>query len=187
YLRELNAARERFRKSENEEILDAFIEIFQSEHYSLLFKILPCFNLIYKIKEINLSCKITLFLIRYLLLILCKYDVYRYNYFKKAKKNYESIEKLQITEEYNETLAIISIFLRNIMLIIKVRNHVLKVLEVYCFVYFLKAKYCKIFQRYEKLEILTNIDALCSDTFVIEKNISQNITSIKFTQKFEQK
>lgn len=187
YLRQLKATKERFRKSENIEILNAFIEIFKSKNYSLLFKILPCFNLIYKINEINLANKRILFLSRYLLLVLCKYDVFRYNYFKKAKKDYESIEKLQITEEYNETLAIISVFLRNIMLIINVPDFVLKVLEVYCFVYFLRAKYYKVFQRYGKLKILTNIDVLYSDTFIIRKNNSKNITSIRFKQKYEQK
>ncbi|KCZ79725.1 hypothetical protein H312_02872, partial [Anncaliia algerae PRA339] len=126
--------------SSEENIFDFYIAIFESENYSFLKEILPCFNLLHVIKT---PCKFrsnVIYAIRYLQIIICKIEVFRYTYFQKSGVTEININDLDRNQEFNEMIATVHYIFGKMVSNFAVSMNTLEVLEVFNFIYFIKAK-----------------------------------------------
>lgn len=173
------------KKKENSrlELIDSYINILTSSNYKILFRILPGFNLLNKFRKIDGSFEGTLKAIRYLQLILCTFESFRYNYFENKKILSVNLQNLYLNENFNETILIISIILNKFLALIKFKKQTFVVLEVYSFIYFVKAKYNHLYIESEMYKSFVDINYF--DNKIFKQDISDELNGIYFERKIK--
>ncbi|KCZ77035.1 hypothetical protein H311_01960, partial [Anncaliia algerae PRA109] len=126
-------------------ILKMYIEILFSENYNFLFKVFPFFILVHKINTNKEGITQTVYLIRYLQLIIGVVETFRFQYFSSPLHTGVLVEDLYQNPKFNETILKIGILFRRILIIINISNETMNVLDIYNFIYFIRTKYNELF------------------------------------------
>lgn len=127
-----------------------------SSNYSLLLQILSGLNLIDETLNNDIKKTRKVSEIMYIQLIMCKFEVFRKLYFIYHQKNKENLQSLYLNSNFNETLAMISIFLNIAIIHCNLTIDKLKMLEIYNFVYFIRAKYNHVYLRSDVFQYIGN-------------------------------
>ncbi|KCZ82351.1 hypothetical protein H312_00009 [Anncaliia algerae PRA339] len=125
-------------------LLEFYIEIFDSENYNFLFKIIPYFSLIHRIKDIT-GKYFVVSSIKLIQLIICRIEAFRFDYFNRNMIEDKDINELYLDQRFNETILIICILFRKLMAFCNVSEDLKLVFEVYNFIYFLRSQYYQYF------------------------------------------
>ncbi|KCZ81577.1 hypothetical protein H312_01032 [Anncaliia algerae PRA339] len=133
---------------------DLIIEILCSENYEILFKIFPELDLMFKLKANKISKIKIITVLRIFQLMIYKFELFRSN-FLNGNLNKISLEQLYSNQEFNETISIISLLLKEIMEIIYGKKN--EVLELLNFIYFIRAKYYNYFLEQKDLQFVFKI------------------------------
>ncbi|KCZ75932.1 hypothetical protein H311_03080 [Anncaliia algerae PRA109] len=149
-------------------IIDIYINIFKSKNYSFLYKVLPGLNLLSQINEYLLLNSRKVYLIRHLQLIICKFEVFRHNYFQKNMKESENLHNLNLDETFCETITILNCIFKKITIFIDLGEEIHLILEIYNFVNFIRTKYSYFFCRYPLLERILNENLFENEKFFKE-------------------
>ncbi|KCZ76455.1 hypothetical protein H311_02547 [Anncaliia algerae PRA109] len=97
------------------EVFNKYVELFNSNSYSILFRIIPGLILINKGEEIFDIENDTAIIIKYFQLILCIFEDFRFKYFILKGRNEEYIQNLYSNCEFNQMILNISMIFRQIM------------------------------------------------------------------------
>lgn len=164
-------------------ILEFFIYMFKSENYKFLIEILPCFNFLHKIETNSDFLSRTVYVLNYLQLIICKIEIFRYNFFVVKENKEIFIEYLYQDIEFNNTILEIGILFRRILFYCDVDKNTKEVLDIYNFLYFIKAYYCRVFNQSADLKLLAYADPFQNN--ILEKicEVNGNIKSLRLTYK----
>ncbi|KCZ77439.1 hypothetical protein H311_01549, partial [Anncaliia algerae PRA109] len=147
--------------------------------------ILPLFHIIFRKNNFPMQKKFAVKIIRYLQLIICKFEVFRHFYFSKKYINEENLQNLHSDEKFNETVAIISKILTNIIMNCCFEAHnMFDILKILDFLYFVRAKYNSIFQQFISDKILSGIYFFEEEVIKIEFLNCGNLKTFEFQEKF---
>ncbi|KCZ74966.1 hypothetical protein H311_04064, partial [Anncaliia algerae PRA109] len=149
-------------------IIDLYRNIFKSKNYSFLYKVLPGLNLLSQINEEYLINSRKVYLIMHLQIIICKFEVFRHNYFKKNKKVSENLHNLYLDETFCETITILNCLFKKITIFIAFREKIHIILEIYSFVNFIRTKYSYFFCQNPLFERILNENLFENEKFLEE-------------------
>ncbi|KCZ76711.1 hypothetical protein H311_02286, partial [Anncaliia algerae PRA109] len=133
---------------------DLIIQILCSENYEILFKILPELDLIFKLETNKISGIKIITVLKIFQLMIYKFELFRSN-FLNGKLNKISLEELYANQEFNETISITGLLLKEIMEIIQGKKN--EVIELLNFIYFIRAKYYNYFLEQKDLQFVFKI------------------------------
>ncbi|KCZ75805.1 hypothetical protein H311_03208, partial [Anncaliia algerae PRA109] len=102
-------------KAKESNVLEFYAKIFYTKNYRIIRNILPCFNLIDRIKIDKDDNYQNVKIIRYIQLIICKFEAFRYKYYNENPIEEVNIQYLYKHPEFNETLLIMNIYLKKIL------------------------------------------------------------------------
>lgn len=160
-------------------IIDFYRNIFKSKNYSFLYKVLPGLNLLSQINEdLLINCR-TVYLIRHLQLIICKFEVFRHDYFQKNMKVSENLHNLYLDETFCETITILNCLFKKITIFIKFKKKINIILEIYSFVNFIRTRHPEIFRQYSLLERILNENLFENEKFLKEVKNSDLFLTVK--------
>ncbi|KCZ80030.1 hypothetical protein H312_02569 [Anncaliia algerae PRA339] len=162
-----------YSEGSEQRIFEWNIKILETKNYNILFKILPFFNLFNIIKRNIVNDALNIKSIRYIHIIICKLEAFKYNYFVSNGIEEETIGNLFLNQNFNETLLIICELLKRLMSLHNVSCHVLRFMEFYNFIYFIKVKYSEIYEQNNLNDFFTHVDKQISD--ILQNTNSQNI------------
>lgn len=128
------------------EFFNKYVEIFNSNSYSILFQIIPGLILINKGEEIFDIESDTAIIIKYFQLILCIFEDFRFKYFILKGRNEEYIQDLYSNCEFNQMILNISMIFRQIMTFSIVPLDLFETLETYWFLCFIRSQNYKLYQ-----------------------------------------
>ncbi|KCZ75745.1 hypothetical protein H311_03271, partial [Anncaliia algerae PRA109] len=168
-------------------IYDCYIEAFYSKNYIFLTNILPGLNFIHKIRFQGHNKGNLALILKYLQLILCKFEVFRRTYFTMTDKIEVGIEDLYLDSNFNDTIAVIGIILKLAMEKCDLSFRNLQVLDVLNFAYFMRAKYNNIYNQSEFMQTLGNINSTQNKSIYLEKDYYGKLMNLYFYKEFEVK
>ncbi|KCZ81187.1 hypothetical protein H312_01397 [Anncaliia algerae PRA339] len=145
-------------------ILKMYVDVLNSDNYKLLFQLIPGFNFIKKIENITSVKSQIVLTIRYLQLIIMKFETFRFNHLYKNKILMIDLEYLFSNDDFKETIAIITNLYKKIILLCKNTTNILEMSNVYSFLLFVRAKYNEIFQKLNLSEAAFSVDFNEDDT-----------------------
>lgn len=151
-----------------------YIEILLSENYNFLFKVFPFFTLLHKINTNKEGKPQTVYLIRYLQLIIGVVETFRFQYFSSHLYTGVLVENLYQNPKFNETILKIGILFRRILIIINICNDTTNVLDIYNWVYFIRTKYNELFITSESFRCIAYVNPFICD-FIYEKTDESGI------------
>ncbi|KCZ75802.1 hypothetical protein H311_03211, partial [Anncaliia algerae PRA109] len=125
------------------EILRIYIDILNTSNYKILYEILPELELINEVLNVDTQRE-KYKIILYLQLILCKFEVFRANFFCENPVEQEILENLYNNEEFVEVIAIISVIFGKLIKCCHINKNARFALRVYSFAHFLRAKHPEI-------------------------------------------
>ncbi|KCZ80863.1 hypothetical protein H312_01746, partial [Anncaliia algerae PRA339] len=175
----------KFTSDYNHDVINFHINILKGDNYKLLPSILPLFHIIFRKNNFPMQKKFAVKIIRYLQLIICKFEVFRHFYFSTKYMNEENLQNLHSDEKFNETVAIISKILTNIIMNCCFEGHnMFDILKILDFLYFVRAKYNSIFQQFISDKILSGIYFFEEEVIKIEFLNCGNLKTFEFQEKF---
>ncbi|KCZ78630.1 hypothetical protein H311_00330, partial [Anncaliia algerae PRA109] len=139
-------------------ILKMYVDVLNSDNYKILFQLIPGFNFIKKIENITSVKSQIVLTIRYLQLIIMKFETFRFNYFYKSKIRMIDLEYLSSNDDFKETIAIITTLYKKIILLCDNTTNIIELFNVYSFLLFVRAKYNEIFQKLNLSEAAFSVD-----------------------------
>lgn len=156
-----------------------------SENFNFLFKVFLGFRFMYKIRNIMGIRQKELEVIKFLQLIICKFEYFRFSHFNQKEIPFESLDTLISNSQFNETIAVIVILSKYILEVCKLDFNYLKIIEIQSFAFFVAAKYPEIFTESEFFDLIKNSD--CSDDGILkqERDSDRNLTHLSFTEDFQ--
>ncbi|KCZ81616.1 hypothetical protein H312_00940 [Anncaliia algerae PRA339] len=152
-------------------LLKYFVTIFTSENYIILFKIIPGFNILLSIYKYNMGIKNIIIIARFFQAIIWKFESFRYNFFKQNEISNINLKNLYYNEEFNETITIISIMFGKILSILNLPQNFINLLEIYNFIFFIRAKYNDIYMEYDLNSEVGQVTLTISDTIESRENL----------------
>ncbi|KCZ75121.1 hypothetical protein H311_03907, partial [Anncaliia algerae PRA109] len=170
----------------NEGIISFLIETFCCKNFNVLFKIIPEFILVSELKVMStqLSQRKKLAALRICQLILCKFEVFRYEYLSDKQIQETDLINLQSNEVYNETVAIIGLLLNELLVLMK--SSYLHELEILNFIYFIRAKYHEYYIKLVDLQCVYNIHLQVEKISSGDNSYEANAVQIFLTDSFKQ-
>lgn len=123
-------------------------------------------------------------IIFYLQLIICKFEVFRFNYFYGRTINREDLEKLYQYPEFNEMVAVISIIFKKLMGKCDILPNISLALEFYSFSHFLRIKHLNLFKEHIELEAFLNSNFSQNKYLDSEKDEQGYVNKLLFTTDF---
>ncbi|KCZ81579.1 hypothetical protein H312_01034 [Anncaliia algerae PRA339] len=170
----------------NEGIICFLVETFCCKNFNIIFKIIPEFILVSELKvmSIQLSQKKKLAALRICQLILCKFEVFIYEYLSDKQIKEVDLVNLQSNEAYNETVAIIGLLLNELLILMK--SSYLHELEILNFIYFIRAKYHEYYIKLVDLQFVYNIHLQVEKNSSGDNSYEANAVQIFLTDNFKQ-
>ncbi|KCZ74717.1 hypothetical protein H311_04315, partial [Anncaliia algerae PRA109] len=165
-------------------VLDFYIEILKSSNYNFLFEVFPYFELIYRITMNRETNPRLLYIINYLQLIVCKIEALRFHYHHQNDGAIDCDVNQYEDQKFNELILIIGIFFRRIMFYSNVSCNTKEVLDIYNFVYFVRAKYNQLFIRSKDLKYFASVDPFKNCILYKEEDEEGNFIGLKFSEEF---
>ncbi|KCZ75328.1 hypothetical protein H311_03697, partial [Anncaliia algerae PRA109] len=160
-------------------IIDFYRNIFKSKNYSFLYKVIPGLTLLSQINKDLLIDSRKVYFIRHLQLIICKFEVFRHNYFQKNMKESENLHNLYLDETFCETITILNCLFKKITIFIAFREKIHIILEIYSFVNFIRTKYSYFFCQNPLLERILNENLFENEKFFKELQNYDLFTTVK--------
>ncbi|KCZ80279.1 hypothetical protein H312_02308, partial [Anncaliia algerae PRA339] len=139
-------------------ILDWYIEIFNSSKYSFFYKVIPTFKFLYKINENKNNKHRSVIIILYSRPIICKFEFLKIEYFPKKVFNEDINQNILSNSKFKELILISSIFLQKINMYCNISENFAKILEILNLVLFIRFKCNSIFDQSNLLESIINLD-----------------------------
>lgn len=165
-------------------VLDFYIEILKSSNYNFLFEVFPYFELIYRITINKGRNTRSLYIINYLQLIFCKIEALRfYYYYQNDGADGCDVNQYE-DQKFNELILIIGIIFRRIMFYSNVSCNTKEVLDIYNFVYFVRAIYNQLFLRSIDLKYFASVDPFINCILYKEEDEEGNFIGLKFSEEF---
>ncbi|KCZ74999.1 hypothetical protein H311_04030, partial [Anncaliia algerae PRA109] len=171
-------------KKEND-IINFYLNIINEDNYSILYKILPELELIREIKRVMRPFRLHK-IILYLQLIICKFEVFRFNYFYGKTINREDLEILYQYPEFNEMVAVISVIFKKIMSKCSMVPDISLVLKFYSFSHFLRSKHLNLFKEHFELEAFLSSNFSQNKYLDSEKDEQGYVSKLIFTPDFSE-
>ncbi|KCZ74732.1 hypothetical protein H311_04300, partial [Anncaliia algerae PRA109] len=131
------------------------------------------------------SIKLSVYIIKYLQLIICKIEAFRFKFFRESNIQQISLKVLYNNTEFNEALAVISIIFSRIIYLCDVSKETKMVLEIYNLVYFTRAKLTNVFLKLKTFRLLAYVDPFVYNILKVKLDSSNNITGLEFTKSFK--
>ncbi|KCZ82048.1 hypothetical protein H312_00530 [Anncaliia algerae PRA339] len=172
-------------RTEESNVLEFYAKIFYTKNYRIIRNILPCFNLIDKIKIKNVDEYQTVKIIRCIQLIICKFEAFRYKYYNKNVIEEVNIQNLYKYPEFNETLLIMNILLKKILFYYEILEESEIILEIYNIIYFIRAKCNEIFRNSEFFNYIAYTDPFKSNILIKKTDKLNNVINLEFTKSFK--
>ncbi|KCZ82044.1 hypothetical protein H312_00526, partial [Anncaliia algerae PRA339] len=166
-------------------LLENFSKTFDAENYSFLKKIFPCFKLLDLIKIKSRKIQHSVYIIKYLQLIICRIESFRFKFFKEINIQNISLKVLYENTEFNEALAVISIIFSRIIYLCDESKEIKMVLEIYNLVYFTRAKLNSLFLKTKTFRLLAYADQFKYNILEEKLDSSNNIIGLEFTKSFK--
>ncbi|KCZ80103.1 hypothetical protein H312_02507 [Anncaliia algerae PRA339] len=166
------------------DIINLIIQIFESENYRILFDIIPCLRLL-KILKTKTSIISPLKIIKYLQLIICKFEIFRYILFLNNRTREVGWKILSENSKFNETAAIICLILHRILFNVRIPNINLEVLEIYSFFYFLKAHSIGFIYLLPVIEIFCHRSIVENNYLQLNTDDLENLIGLNFSKEFQ--
>ncbi|KCZ80676.1 hypothetical protein H312_01932, partial [Anncaliia algerae PRA339] len=143
-----------------------------SDNYKLLLQILPGLELFF-LMEIEIKFKKDkAFLIRYLQLIILKFEIFRFRFFNITSNVDANLNTLHSNADFNEMVAILSALSQRLYEIFKLYEY-LEILEYLNFILFIRAKFSDIYEQYNLDQEYKNTQLFIRErSFIGTNNIS---------------
>ncbi|KCZ74797.1 hypothetical protein H311_04235, partial [Anncaliia algerae PRA109] len=170
--------------SNEKSLLEFYIRIFDSENYNFLFKIIPYFSLIHRIKDIT-GIYFVVSSIKLIQLIICRIEAFRFDYFNRNMIEDKDINELYLDQRFNETILIICILFRKLMAFCNVSEDSKLVFEVYNFIYFLKSQYYQYFISSNILKSIAYDNPFENKILGYKMDNLGNLIDLDFTKKIK--
>ncbi|KCZ78654.1 hypothetical protein H311_00310, partial [Anncaliia algerae PRA109] len=141
-----------------------------SDNYRLLLQILPGVRLFFFLKKNMNSKKKEAFLVRYLQLIILKFEIFRFNYFNNTSNIDADLNTLHSNTDFNEMVAILSVLSQRLYETFELYE-CLEILEYLNFILFIRAEFSHIYEQYNLDQEYKNIQLFDGETSFIDPNI----------------
>ncbi|KCZ79645.1 hypothetical protein H312_02951, partial [Anncaliia algerae PRA339] len=154
------------------------------DRYKILFELVPGLNLIRKYKDTNFPKTQIIQIIRYLQLIILRFEVFEFLYLKNKPTRGNNIENKRQNKDFNEMIAVISIFSKKMLKICGYNERFLQILEQFSCILFFKAKHEEVFIKYNLDNEVKSMKEFKEKPFIFQ-NIFLNIFDDNFMEEVE--
>ncbi|KCZ79648.1 hypothetical protein H312_02954 [Anncaliia algerae PRA339] len=169
---------------ESKNLLDFYKNILGKDRYKILFELVPGLNLIRKYKDTNFPKTQIIQIIRYLQLIILRFEVFEFLYLKNKPTRGNNIENKRQNKDFNEMIAVISIFSKKMLKICGYNERFLQILEQFSCILFFKAKHEEVFIKYNLDNEVKSMKEFKEKPFIFQ-NIFLNIFDDNFMEEVE--
>ncbi|KCZ74963.1 hypothetical protein H311_04067, partial [Anncaliia algerae PRA109] len=155
---------------ESKNLLDFYKNILEKDRYKILFELVPGLNLILKFKDTSFPRIQIIKIIRYLQLIILKFEIFEFLHPEDKQIGENNIKNKSKNKDFNEMIAVISIFSKKMLKLCECNEDLLQILEQFSCILFLKAKHEEVFIEYNLDNEIKNMKEFKEKDFKFIKN-----------------
>ncbi|KCZ80656.1 hypothetical protein H312_01912, partial [Anncaliia algerae PRA339] len=169
---------------ESKNLLNFYKNILGKDRYKILFELVPGLNLILKFKDTSFPRIQIIKIIRYLQLIILRFEVFEFSDLENKQIGKNNIKNKSKNKDFNEMIAVISIFSKKMLKLCECNERLLQILEQFSCILFLKAKHEEVFIKYNLNNEIKNMNEFKEKAFEFQ-TIFLNISDTNFMEEVE--